>query len=105
MGASVVPLATFKITIRCGRAVLTRTHTVWIHAQTHRTARRPPRKSRVNKCLCKPFCFGLSFNETRPWHDDGFCHIAGQAPAFNNRGRLTKVLNPSIGTGADEDPV
>ena len=105
MGTTTLPLAAFKVAIRCGRTTLTRLETVGIHGQTHGTTRITPFKTGIQKDFVQAFFFGLSLDQTGPGHHHGLLDVGGHTLAANDRSGFTDVFNARVGARTNEHAI
>src|SRR5262249_42221222 len=69
MGATVVALAAFEITVRGRGAALARRELVGIHGEAHGAAGLTPFEARFEEDLVEPFRLGLLFHQAGARHD------------------------------------
>src|SRR4029450_13026411 len=97
-------LTTLEVPIAGGRAPFAGRELIRVHAQTHRAAGIPPLEPGGGEDRIQSLPFGLALYEHRARH-----HHRAQAlpdlPSVQYARRLAEILDPRVGTGADEDRV
>jgi len=104
MGAALKTLAAFKVAVRGRGAALARRQPIGIHRQAHRAAGFAPLEPRGEKNRVETLGFRLLLDEARTRHDhavDG----PGDVLARDHLGGGAQILDPSIGAGADKNPI
>src|SRR5919201_2959923 len=104
VGAAALALAALEVTVAGRGAALARLQAVLIHGQAHGAAGFAPLHTGLLEDLVQPFPLGLSLHQARARHDhglDGWRHAA----ACENARRRAQILDPRVGTRADEDAV
>src|SRR5579872_3909443 len=104
MGAPVRPLPAFEIAVRGRGAPLAALEPIVVHRHAHRATGIAPFDARGAEHPVEPLRLRLQADCRRAGHDDRR-DIGRDAPSDQNGGGLSKVLQPAIGAGSDEDAV
>src|SRR4029079_16179957 len=97
-------LSPVEVAIRRRRRAFACFQRIGIHAKAHRASGLAPFEPGVPEDTIEPFLFGSRLDALRAW-DDKRVHTSADVMPSNGAPGGPQILDPRIGTGADEDAV